>query len=484
MALTDENAASQARQPKPETPSTPQNVTAAPQAPTPLAVPTTVPPQTAPVKAVNSPAGDVKGDGNGKRGMGAGKGRGRKAGDGPDAIARAINMPERDPSGNLLNSMGEQRIPAEAATLKRRHRNAIIGFLGFVVLPLILIAIYLFGFAQDQYASEAGFSVRKEEGVSSVDAIGGLAQLTGAASPDAEILYDFIQSQGLVAQIDHELDLTKIYGRNHARDPFFTLPARSTIEDKLDYWSSMVRIEYNESSGLIRLQVRAFTPEEAQIVARAVMANSSAMINQLSISAREDATRYARKEFGNAVERLKVAREAITEFRSRSQVVDPTADIQSQMGLLSNLEGQLAASLIDLDMLQDVAKDTDPRVAQTERRIEVINKRLVEERKKFGIGGSGGPQGRDYASIIAEYERLSVDRQVAEEAFKSATMILDGALADAQRKSRYLAAHVEPTLAEAAIYPRTSIILLVSAFLLVMFWAMVTLIYYSIRDRR
>lgn len=429
--------------------------------------------------------GRGKGNGGGKRGLN--NTRNRKNLNEADGIARAINMPERDPDGNLLNSLGglgAQRDPADAATLKPRHRNTLIGFIAFVLLPLFVISIYLFGFAQNQYASEAGFSVRKEEGPTSVDAIGGLAQLTGAASPDAEILYDFIKSQELVDQIDKDLGLEKIFGRSYRRDPFYSLASNSTIEDKVDYWASMVRVEYNESSGLIRLQVRAFTPEEAQEVARAVMANSSAMINQLSIAAREDGTRYARDDFAKAVERVKVVREAITEFRMRTQVVDPAADIQSQMGLMSTLEGQLAASLIDLDMLQDVAKTSDPRVEQAERRIDVINRRLAAERKKFGIGGSGGPDGRNYAAIVAEYERLVVDRSVAEEAFKSATLLLDTALAEAQRKSRYLAAHVEPTLAQSALYPRTSLILLVSAFLLTMLWAMATLIYYSIRDRR
>lgn len=429
--------------------------------------------------------GRSKGTGGGRRGLT--NTRNRKNLNEADGVARAINMPERDPDGNLLNSLGglsAQRDPADAATLKPRHRNTLIGFVAFVLLPLFVISIYLFGFAQNQYASEAGFSVRKEEGPTSVDAIGGLAQLTGAASPDAEILYDFIKSQELVDQIDKDLGLEKIFGRNYGRDPFYSLASNSTIEDKVDYWASVVRIEYNESSGLIRLQVRAFTPEEAQEVARAVMANSSAMINQLSIAAREDATRYARDDFAKAVERVKVVREAITEFRMRTQVVDPAADIQSQMGLMSTLEGQLAASLIDLDMLQDVAKTSDPRVEQAERRIDVINRRLAAERKKFGIGGSGGPDGRNYAAIVAEYERLVVDRSVAEEAFKSATLLLDTALAEAQRKSRYLAAHVEPTLAQSALYPRTGLILLVSAFLLTMLWAMATLIYYSIRDRR
>ena len=176
--------------------------------------------------------------------------------------------------------------------------------------------------------------------------------------------------------------------------------------------------------------------------------------------------------------------ERITEYRSRTQLVDPLADLQGQMGLLSNLEAQLAESLIELDMMADI-RDGDPRKDQIERRIEVINRRIADERSKFSFGGpASGNSGEDYATIVSEFERLAVDRAVAEEAFRSATMLLDAARAEAQRQSRYLAAHIQPTLAQSAQYPRVSLILPIAAVLLLLVWAVAVLIFYSVRDRR
>ncbi len=320
--------------------------------------------------------------------------------------------------GGARVDSGDAMQTVSRASIRKRHRVAFYTFIAMVIVPFALILGYLEIFAQDQFSSEAGFSVRKEEGASSVNSIGGLAQLTGAASTDAEILYDFIRSQDLVQRVDGELNLMAIYGKNHLQDPLYTLAENSTIEEKQDYWRRMVTVEYNEATGLIRLEVRAFSPTEAQLVAQAIIRYSSEMINRLSEAAREDATRYARDELARAVDRLKDVREAITEYRSRTQVVDPLIDIQGQVGLLNTLQGQLAEALIDLDMLNDIASAGDPRTAQAERRIEVIQRRLEEERRKFGVGGSsaeGGPN--DYASIVAEYERLVVDRQVAEEIF-------------------------------------------------------------------
>jgi capsular polysaccharide transport system permease protein len=394
-----------------------------------------------------------------------------------------VSQPIRPPAGSEKEALAV-RPPAARAGVKRRHKMALYSFVLIVVLPVIVTAVYLFGFAQDQYASEAGFSVRKEEGATSVDMLGGLSAITGAASTDAEILYDFINSPDLVAQIDKDLDLHEIYGRNYTSDPLFSLKPGSNIEEKQDFWQSMVTVEYNESTGLIGLEVRAFSPEEAQKIGQAIIGYSSLMINRLAEAARDDATKYARKELARAGDRLKEVRVALTNYRSRNQVVDPLSDIQGQMGLMNRLEEQLADAMIERDILKSTASDTDPRVAQWERRIEVIKVSLAQERKKFGLGEEGVAGSGDYAQIVAEYEGLVVEREVAEEAFRSATLIFNAAQAEANRQSRYLAAHIEPTLAEGAIYPQFTLILVMTAFFLSLAWALATLVFYSIRDRR
>ena len=202
----------------------------------------------------------------------------------------------------------------------------------------------------------------------------------------------------------------------------------------------------------------------------------------MSAVARDDATGYAREELDTAVERLKVAREALTRFRNDTQIVDPSADLQGQMGLLSSLNTQLAEALIELDMLTETARDTDPRMEQTRRKIAVIEKRIAEEREKLGTGS--GHQGRAYADLVGEFERLQVDLDFAEKAYVSALSAYDSAVAEARRQNRYLAAYVEPTLAERPLYPQRAVILGVTTILLFGFWSVAILIYYSLRDRR
>jgi len=373
--------------------------------------------------------------------------------------------------------------PVEQASIQFRHWGLVLTFLLITVLPSALTFGYLHTRAADQFASTLAFTVRSDEATSATDLLGGLGQTLsgGSTGRDTDILYEFILSQEIVRRIDEDLDLASMFSAKSEQDPILGYNG-GTIEDLTAYWKRMVQISYDDSSGLLELQVLAFTPEDATQIARKIYDESTAMINLLSQSAREDATRYAEEDLDVAIERLKQARDALTTFRLRNRIVDPNADIQAQMGLLTTLQTQLAEALIEYDLISNSANRSDPRVEQASRRIEVIEARIQDERQKFGAGG-GFDGGIEFASTISEFERLAVDREYAEAAYASALRALDGARADANRKSRYLAAYVRPTKAEKSEFPKRNLISIVVTVFSFLIWAILSLVYYALRDR-
>lgn len=374
---------------------------------------------------------------------------------------------------------------AGKAKRRKRHWGLITAFFIIVVLPVSATWWYLTERAVDQYASTVGFTVRSEDVSSATDLLGGLGKSFGGGGggSDSDILYEFIRSQALVAQIDADLDLRRHYARHLDMDPIFAFDPEGTIEDLTAYWQRMVRISYDAGSGLMELRVLAFDPDEARSIANAIFSNSTRMINDLSAIAREDATRYAREDLELAVERLKEARESLTAFRILSEIVDPTADIEGQMGLLNLLQSQQVEALIEFDLLNNSTREGDPRLEQARRRIVVIEDRIREERQKFGVGG-GGAEDESYAETIAEFERLAVDREFAEQAYAATLAAFDSARAEANRQSRYLAAYIKPTLAERAEFPNRPLLIGIVALFSFLAWAIMSLVYYALRDRR
>lgn len=376
--------------------------------------------------------------------------------------------------------------PAGIAVMRRRHRIVILSFVCAVIVPFVLAASYLYLIAVDQYASRVGFTVRSEEMSSANELLGGLSMLTKSSSSDADVLYRFIESQTMVERIAAKIDLPKIYSRP-IFDPVFAYDTDGTIEDLVDYWQRMVKITYDSGTGLIDVEVRAFTPEDSQMIAKAVVDESSAMINEMSATARLDATKYAKEELNLALTRLKSAREERTKFRSRTQIINPEVDIQEQMGLLGSLETQLAQAFIDLNLVLQTSSTDDPRVTQARRRIDVIEGLIEQERVKFG-GGRAGQHDTEpednYPTLLGEFERLTVNVEYANSAYVTAMAALDAANAHAQRQSRYLAAYTTPSLPQASLYPERGVLSLVMAVFLTLTWSIGILVYYSLRDRR
>lgn len=371
------------------------------------------------------------------------------------------------------------RPPAEPARARPRHLGVLMSFLACVLAPLAAATGYLVLVAEDQYASTVGFSVRNEDVATPIELFGGIADVASSGSSDSDILYEFIRSQEMVAQLDRQLDLVTLYARD--RDPVFAFDPSGTIEDLHDYWGRMVQVTYDTTTELIEIRALAFSPDDAQRVSTAIFDESARLIDELSAIAQQDTIAFAKAELDRSVDRLKLARERLTSYRARTQIVDPSADLQGQMGLLSTLQQQLAEALITADLLRESTRESDPRIANADRRIAAIEARIEDERQKLGQGGAGQD---GYAELLSEYERLAVDRQFAEQAYTAALAAYDQALAEARRKSRYLAAYIKPTLAEASEFPDNPVLLGISAFFLLMIWATGVLIFYSIRDRR
>jgi capsular polysaccharide transport system permease protein len=371
---------------------------------------------------------------------------------------------------------------APTARFRFRHGALLASFLLLVALPFAASVWYLYARAADQYHSETAFSVRSEDMTASAAAglLGALTQVGSGSASDTDILFDYIRSQEIVEAVDADLDLRTIYNRAAPRDFVFTLGEDRSIEALVETWRRMVQVDLESTAGIIHVRANAFTPEDATAVADAVLAESSALVNRLSEQAREDAVRFARTELAEAEANLRTLRGKLADFRRDNRIVDPTADVAGQMGLLSALQGELAKAMVERDQLLSFVGEDDQRVIQAERRIDAIGTRIEAERTALGVGDTDTA----LSDVVGSYEEQRVDLEFASTAYTSALAALTAARAEARRQSRYLTPHVAPTAAETALYPRRAMLAGLVLLFLTLGWGIVALVYYNVRDSR
>ncbi|MQX73821.1 RkpR, polysaccharide export protein [Sinorhizobium meliloti] len=375
--------------------------------------------------------------------------------------------------------------------LKKLHwRHAIIGasFLGLVAVPATLASLYMAFIAADQYHSTASFAVRSIEGGVSSDILGMFTQASsGSTVSDSYILMDYILSERMAADADRRFKLEEVYA-TRGLDYFYGIGSDLPIEDKLDYWRDMVKVNFDHASGIMQVTVKAFEPVQAQEIAKFIVDQSDNLVNSLSLSARNDVLRAAQDEVLAGEARLSKARAGLRDYRDKSQEISPEEGAKLAVQLIGSLEGELTKLNADLATAKSQMGEDTPRIRVLKTRIESLEQQLAVERQRLGAGekgtaAAGDPNAPDVAGRIAEFEELETEREFAERAYTAALGSLEKARIDANNRQRYLALFIEPTLSQMAQYPSRLLNALLVTLGLLFAWGVCVMGYYNIRDR-
>ena len=401
----------------------------------------------------------------------------------------AAPAPAHGPAGEARRPMPRPRAVAldpgsPPARVRRRHWLAMLAFLLLVALPTVLAGAYLYTTAADRYASRLAFSIRSGDTAPSLEILGTVTQLGGSSMlTDGRILYDFIRSQQIVETVRTRLPLEEYWNRR-PEAWVFSLGRDQSIEELVDYWNRMVDVSLDPVTGIITIEVRAFTANDAQAIAAAILAASTDLVNRLSETARTDAVRFAALELEAAEARLRVIRARLAQFRDRAQEVDPSENARMAVDLLAGLEQELAGARVRLGILRATLDENAPRIGLLKRRIAALEARIEAERTRLGRGSAtDNAQAGALSRIVGEYEELVVDRDFAEQAYSLALAAYQQAEAEARRRHRYLAPHIAPTLAEEAEYPDRPMLLGGLFLLAVAVWSILVLGAWNLRDR-
>ena len=131
---------------------------------------------------------------------------------------------------------------------------------------------------------------------------------------DAQIIAKYLQSQQIVEDLLPTVDLRAIYSRRIRRTRYARLKDNSAIEDLAKYWNSMVSVNSDLTSGIVNVEVRAFSPEDSAKVTQAVLSASEKLVNDLSLRARNDAVRSATADVAKSETLLKQTRLQLREL--------------------------------------------------------------------------------------------------------------------------------------------------------------------------
>src|SRR5271169_4335797 len=230
--------------------------------------------------------------------------------------------------------------PRAGGRIRQLFRSLNLWFWAIVGLPTLVAGVYYFAIASDLYLSEAKFIVRSPKQVQT-SSIGALLQSTGLgrAVDDTAVVEDFIMSRDAVRKLERENDLRAVFDRPEGDfvTRFPGLLMRSDFEALFRRYDHFVSVETDNTSGVTALRVKAYRPEEAQTIARALVGYSEQLVNELNERARRDALDTARREVDRAEQQISQIQNELTTYRVQQKMLDPKTASNGVLELIGQM---------------------------------------------------------------------------------------------------------------------------------------------------
>ncbi|MFK0163910.1 capsule biosynthesis protein [Rhizobium sp. NPDC090279] len=359
----------------------------------------------------------------------------------------------------------------------------LIGFLLLVILPFLASSVYYAFIASDQYVAEARFAVRAVSGTGDTgDASdpggAGSALNMRSASQDAYVVTSFIHSTEILNRIGKKLDYRSMFVRQDA-DFLSRFGSSQSDEEFLKYWNDHVSAYIDVTSGIITLKVRTFAPSDSVQLADAIIEESEKLINELSERARNDIVQSMKADVQKSGKAYGDTLMALNQFQNASGLLSPQTQAKNSGTILTGLLAQKLEFETRLFVMRQSNAQNSPTYQQLNLAKDSLDAQIEKMRSELT-----GPENASLAKALLDYSRLETDRMIAEKLYESAQKNYDSVLAEALRKTLYIAVFVKPVLPGESIFPRrvsTPLIILLG---LIVTWATLSLIWASVEDHR
>jgi capsular polysaccharide transport system permease protein len=354
-------------------------------------------------------------------------------------------------------------------------------FVWIVLAPGLIGSVYWLFLASPVYVSQAQFIVRAPTQTVQPTGLSAVLQGVGLspAETDSFIVHDYIMSHDAVALLESRHHLREDLARP-GTDLFSRFPGpfeSSGLENLAQAYPRFVGVDYNSSTGISTLRVRAFRPQDAQELTGALLNGGEVVINRLNDRADQDAVTETQREIAEAEAELTTAEQQLTNFRNRERLIDPTRSSVVNLDLLGKLQADVATLRAERAGVASAAPES-PQLPALDSRIHAYEQQAdAEQAKMAGETDSLAP-------MIGEYERLSLERDFAGKTVAAAEAAAEEARLEARKKRLYLERIANPSLPDTPTEPHRvqSLITLIVSLLLI--YAMISLIIAGFREHR
>lgn len=336
--------------------------------------------------------------------------------------------------------------------MRRRRKLALllVRLAFFIALPTLLAGYYFYKIATPMYATESSFLIIQNEGSGGAGPLGGLLPNQFATSTDAIAVQGYLQSKDAMLRLDADLGF-KSHFKEADVDPIQRLSENATNEEAYKLYKKNMKIGYDSTEGMIRMEVVAADPQLSAQFNRRLIVYAQERVNNLSQQKRDDTMKDAIGAHDKAQTTRRDSQAALIKLQVENGI-DPEAVIASLRGTITSYETLMIEKELELAALQDNNRPNRAKVEGVQGDIRRLNQQLIKLNDRMSKSEDGK---MSLAQQAVALQLAQADLANADLNLQVANVVLKQARTEAGRQVRYLTIAVDPVASEEVSYPRS-----------------------------
>ena len=364
---------------------------------------------------------------------------------------KPIKVPSTELRAEESHLSDIQRIQRDLAR-RRRRRSALLmaRLLFFVGLPTLLAGWYYYMIATPLYATKAEFVIQQAD-PAGAQGMGGLLSGTQfATSQDSIAVQGYLQSRDAMMRLDDDKKFIEHFAQAQI-DPLQRLSADATREAAYKVFLRNVKIAYDPTEGIIKMEVIAADPQVSADFSRALIGYAEDQVDHLTQRLRADQMQGARESYELAEAAMLTAQRKVVDLQEQFKILSSEVEVTLITAQIGQLETQLSQDRLSLAQMESNRTPNVARMEPLKRRIATLETEIATLRARLTQGVEGG---KSLAQVQSELLVAQADVQTRQLLLAQSLQSMETARTDANRQVRYLSVSVNPVPPDEATYPR------------------------------
>ncbi len=383
--------------------------------------------------------------------------------DNQEPAAVKVQLPQTIPTGqtnlpstevDTAGARAQEIINIQRDIAKRRRRKLTLlmsRLLFFVLLPTLMVGYYYYVIATPMYATKSQFVIQKADGQGGAGGLGGMFSGTGlATSQDSISVQSYLQSRDAMLRLNTDHGFKSHFAQDWI-DAIQRIDTEASNEAAYKLYERRVKISYDPTEGIIKMEVVAADPEVSATYSNALISYAEEQVDQMTARLRDDQMKGAQDIFGQAEAQMLAAQQEVLRLEKASNVVSIETEVALLSSQIQQMELMQTEDRLTLVELKSNSRPNKTKVNQIEGRLKARSDEISKLRSLLTQGADGADS---IADTKAKLTIANINLETRTMMMQQALQQMDTAQVEANRQTRYLSLGVSPTPPDEATYPR------------------------------